>query len=48
MRRQAEISREMGFQGWLYWTYDCEEQAQLWNARSREDVIMNDPIFVCG
>jgi hypothetical protein len=41
MQKQARRSRELGFEGWLYWTYDCNEQVRLWNARSEEDVILN-------
>ncbi len=29
----------LGFRGWLYWTYDTDEQEELWNGRSGNDVI---------
>jgi hypothetical protein len=30
---------ELGAAGWLYWTYDCDEQKELWNARSDDGQI---------
>jgi hypothetical protein len=32
---------DMGCQGALYWTYDCDEQERLWNARSQGGVILD-------
>lgn len=26
--------QEKGFQGFIYWTYDCDEQVRLWNGKS--------------
>lgn len=34
MRRHLRRVRSLGFAGWLYWTYDTDEQPFLWNARS--------------
>jgi hypothetical protein len=31
---------EHGFAGWLHWTYDCDEQTELWNAMSRNGAIL--------
>ena len=39
VRRHLQRVREMGFAGDLYWTYDCDEQPYLWNARSEEGAI---------
>jgi hypothetical protein len=30
-----------GFDGWLLWTWDCDEDATLWNALSENDAINN-------
>ena len=30
---------ELGFAGWIYWTYDTDEQEQLWNAQSGDSEI---------
>ncbi len=30
---------KLGFQGWLYWTYDTDEQKELWNGMSGDGVI---------
>lgn len=27
-----DLAAAQGFNGWLYWTYDCREQESLWNA----------------
>jgi hypothetical protein len=27
-----DLAAAQGFNGWLYWTYDCREQEPLWNA----------------
>lgn len=40
MKQQADLSRELGFEGWLYWTYDSDEQTRLWNAISEGGVIL--------
>lgn len=29
-----------GFQGWIYWTYDTEEQKELWNGMSEGAQIL--------
>jgi hypothetical protein len=41
MQKQAELSSELGFKGWIYWTYDSDEQTRLWNAKSKSGVILN-------
>lgn len=32
---------ELGFDGFLYWTYDTDEQRHLWNARSGEGQLLD-------
>lgn len=32
---------DLGFQGYLYWTYDTDEQDYLWNARSGDGEILD-------
>jgi hypothetical protein len=32
--------RKLGFQGFLYWIYDCDEQPELWNAKAGKGEIM--------
>jgi hypothetical protein len=32
---------ELGFQGWLYWTYDSQEQGELWSAMQGNGLIFN-------
>lgn len=34
MSTLAKKFPEAGFQGWIYWTYDTEEQKELWNGMS--------------
>ncbi len=40
MASRLEWTREAGFDGFLYWTYDTDEQTRLWNALSGEGLIM--------
>jgi hypothetical protein len=35
-----EKLRRRGFVGFLYWTYDTDEQAYIWNARSQQGEIL--------
>jgi len=35
-----EKVRRRGFVGFLYWTYDTDEQAYIWNARSQQGEIL--------
>ena len=32
----------LGFQGALFWTYNCEEQKELWNAKSGQGLIFRE------
>jgi hypothetical protein len=32
---------QLGAAGWIYWTYDCDEQERLWNAMSGNAQILN-------
>ncbi|MFP4058189.1 MAG: cellulase family glycosylhydrolase [Candidatus Brocadiia bacterium] len=41
MARHARRVLDLGFAGYIYWTYDTDEQAFLWNAKSGE----GDPIL---
>ena len=41
MKTQAELARDLGFRGWLFWTYDTEEQERLWNAKSEDGQIFH-------
>jgi hypothetical protein len=34
MTRHVRRVADLGFAGYIYWTYDCDEQAFLWNAKS--------------
>ena len=34
MKTHLADARRLGFQGFLYWTYDCGEQPGLWNAEA--------------
>jgi len=34
MRRHLRRVYDLGFAGYMYWTYDCDEQEHLWNAKS--------------
>jgi hypothetical protein len=39
----GQLSRclpELGAAGWIYWTYDCDEQERLWNAMSGKAEIL--------
>jgi endo-1,4-beta-mannosidase len=40
MASHLKWTREAGFSGFLYWTYDTDEQIRLWNALSGEGQIM--------
>ncbi len=37
--RLADLFPQRGFQGWLYWTYDTDEQEELWNGMSDGGVM---------
>lgn len=39
MRRHLRRVLELGFVGFLYWTYDTDEQRQLWNLRSEDGAL---------
>ena len=39
MRTMADRFPALGFAGWIYWTYDTDEQEQLWNAQSGDSDI---------
>ena len=41
MRRHLRRVRKLGFAGFLYWTYDTDEQPYLWNARSGKGEILD-------
>ena len=41
MARHLKRVHELGFVGYLYWTYDCDEQKDLWNAKSERGEIFN-------
>jgi hypothetical protein len=32
---------DLGFAGWIYWTYDTDEQGRLWNGMSGRGLIFN-------
>jgi hypothetical protein len=40
MTRHLRRVYALGFTGYLYWTYDCDEQGFLWNARSGNGEIL--------
>ena len=33
-RDEVDVFASLGFQGWLYWTYNTDIQTRLWNAKS--------------
>ncbi len=37
--QMAKRFPDLGFAGWIYWTYDTDEQEQLWNAMSGDAAI---------
>jgi len=37
----AEKSFQRSFDGWCYWTYDCDEQETLWNGKSGNGEILD-------
>lgn len=39
MEKHLTRVRDLGFVGDIYWTYDCDEQDRLWNAKSGEGQI---------
>ncbi len=39
MKTHALRALDLGFIGYLYWTYDCHEQDQLWNAKAGDGQI---------
>jgi len=39
MRKHLARVRALGFEGFLYWTYDTDEQPYLWNAKSGKGEI---------
>jgi len=41
MRQHIRRVGGLGFAGWLYWTYDTDEQSFLWNARSGKGEIFD-------
>jgi hypothetical protein len=41
MSKHVRRIEKLGFAGWLYWTYDTDEQAFLWNARSGQGEIFD-------
>jgi len=41
MTRHLRRIHALGFLGYLYWTYDCDEQEALWNARSGHGEILD-------
>ena len=40
MGRLSRRIPQLGAAGWLYWTYDCDEQERLWNAMSGKAEIL--------
>lgn len=45
----GELARRLsglGFDGWMYWTYDTDEQEMLWNAESGDGVIFRKLVEV--
>jgi hypothetical protein len=40
MGRHVRRVLGLGFVGWIYWTYDCDEQDFLWNAKSGDGEIL--------
>ena len=38
--RLVSQAREAGFAGYLYWTYDCDEQRYIWNAKEKDAAIL--------
>lgn len=40
MHRHIARAKSEGFDGWVYWTYDCDEQPELFNAMSEAGVIL--------
>jgi len=40
MTRHLKRIHDLGFAGYMYWTYDTDEQKELWNAKSEGGVIL--------
>ena len=40
--KMARRFPDLGFAGWIYWTYDSDEQEQLWNALSGDSEILRE------
>ena len=40
MSRHLDSVYDLGFIGYMYWTYDCDEQERLWNAMSDQAQIL--------
>jgi hypothetical protein len=40
MHRHISRVEAEGITGWVYWTYDCDEQPELFNAMSEGGVIL--------
>jgi len=40
-REELEIFKEIGFQGWLYWTYQCDAQDNMWHAADGDGAIFD-------
>jgi hypothetical protein len=40
MGKLAQRLPRLGAAGWVYWTYDCDEQKRLWNAMSDQGQIL--------
>lgn len=41
MQQHLQRVYSLGFQGYIYWTYDTDEQEFLWNARSEDGTILD-------
>lgn len=41
VRRQMTLCRERGFQGFMYWTYDTDEQQNIHNLKMNEGRMLN-------
>ena len=42
IKHVADQARENGFQGFMYWTYDTDEQKRIWNGKSGKGEIMEE------
>ena len=42
IKHVAAQARENGFQGFMYWTYDTDEQKRIWNGKSENGEIMKE------